>query len=129
MSTMKMYHGRRPVGTTDPGPVTVTIDEKTKPLAVRNDVVGHSTGFNWGYYGSGPAQLAFALLIDALGDAHTAGSLYQAFKEEIVSGLDDEWTLSERTINTWIRDYRLRGYPPARILFDDEPGTKISPEH
>jgi hypothetical protein len=47
---------------------------------VRNDIVRHSSKLNWGYYGSGPAQLAFALLMDALGHASSAGQLYQAFK-------------------------------------------------
>ena len=38
----------------------------TYPLAIRRDVVDYSTSFEWGYFGSGPAQLATALLIDYL---------------------------------------------------------------
>jgi hypothetical protein len=41
----------------------VTIDDE--PLKVRLDLVNHSPdGFAWGYFGSGPAQLACALLAD-----------------------------------------------------------------
>jgi hypothetical protein len=116
---MKTYHGKRQV-LMDPGPVTVTKNGTTEPLAVRNDLVRHSTALNWGYYGSGPAQLAFALMMDALGDAFTAGQFYQAFKEEVVSGFDDEWSLSEQAIYEWMRQYRLRGYPPARVFIDDD---------
>ena len=38
------------------------------------------TGFEWGYVGSGPAQLSLALLADALGDDERAQDLYQQFK-------------------------------------------------
>ena len=41
----------------------------TKPLDSRRDLWNHSpTGFEWGYCGSGPAQLALALLADHLGE-------------------------------------------------------------
>lgn len=41
----------------------------SRPLPLHLDVRDHSpTGFAWGYGGSGPAQLALALLIDATGN-------------------------------------------------------------
>lgn len=59
------------------------------PLKPRLDLWSHSpTGFNWGYNGSGPAQLALALLADALGDDQLAITLYQPFKNAFVAGLD-----------------------------------------
>jgi hypothetical protein len=118
---MKIYRGKRPAGTTDPGLVTVTENGATKPLAVRNDLVRHSTALNWGYYGSGPAQLAFALLMDTLNDTFSACQLLHAFRDEVVSGLDDEWTLTERAIGDWIRAYRLRGSPAPTIALDARP--------
>jgi hypothetical protein len=105
---MKTYCGNRPVGTTDPGPVSVIKNELAEPLAIRNDLVRHAAALNWGYYGSGPAQLAFALLMDVFGDAFIAGQTYQAFKEEIVSGLGDDWSLTDRAIGDWVRDYRRK---------------------
>lgn len=42
-------------------------------------------GFNWGYSGSGPAQLALAILLDQLNDETAAQKYYQQFKFRIVS--------------------------------------------
>jgi uncharacterized protein DUF6166 len=53
-----------------------------KSLKVR----AHSpTGFEWGYTGSGPAQLALALLLDFTGDRRTAERYYQDFKCRMVA--------------------------------------------
>jgi hypothetical protein len=55
-------------------------------LPLRLDLFNHSpTGFGWGYGGSGPAQLALALLADALGDDDLAVRLHQAFKFKVVA--------------------------------------------
>jgi hypothetical protein len=53
-------------------------------------VVNHSpTGFCWGYQGSGPAQLALAILLDHFGgDVVRAKSLYQDFKSKVIARLD-----------------------------------------
>lgn len=63
---------------------------------LRLDLADHSpTDFEWGYEGSGPAQLALALLADALGDENRALALYPAFKEEVVAALPaSAWRLS-----------------------------------
>jgi hypothetical protein len=54
------------------------------------------TGFEWGYSGSGPAQLALALLVDALGDRDRAVKLHQAYKARVVGVLpQNEWTLTQ----------------------------------
>ncbi len=59
-----------------------------EPLDPRLDLRAHShCGFNYGYAGSGPAQLALALLADALGDDERALRVYQTFKFKVVSRL------------------------------------------
>lgn len=85
------------------------------------------TGFNWGYGGSGPADLALSLLMDALGapllpptffqtassadfDAYpaaaTAWALHQAFKWALIAPLtDDTWTLPLADIRHWIAEH------------------------
>jgi hypothetical protein len=69
-------------------------------LPLRCDLRNHSpTGFEWGYGGSGPAQLSLALLADALGDNEKAQDHYQAFKFQVVGRLPHErWELSEEDI-------------------------------
>ena len=60
-------------------------------LAVRN----HSpTGFEWGYGGSGPAQLALALCIEVVG-VDRAERSYQSVKDCLVATIqDDAWMMS-----------------------------------
>jgi hypothetical protein len=66
--------------------VTVSDGQKSEPLPLRLDLFNHSpTGFSWGYGGSGPAQLALALLADALRDDDRAIRLHQAFKFKVVA--------------------------------------------
>lgn len=69
-----------------------------RPLPLRLDLYNHSpTGFEWGYAGSGPAQLALALLADALGDDEMAVHLHQRFKFAHVAQWKREvgWHLSQ----------------------------------
>jgi len=62
------------------------------------------TGFEWGYGGSGPAQLALGLLLDATGDPVIALSHYQRFKFEVVAGWGDRWEITNREIRAWIQN-------------------------
>ncbi len=56
-----------------------------KPLPLRLDLWNHSpTGFEFGYGGSGPAQLALAILADCCGD-EVALSFHQAFKWAVIA--------------------------------------------
>jgi len=58
-----------------------------KSLRVRN----HSPdGFNFGYGGSGPAQLALAILMDYLGTVIPHPALYQSFKFKFIAPIKDE---------------------------------------
>lgn len=61
-----------------------------------------SEDFEWGYLGSGPAQLAFALLLDYYNDEHIARAHYQDFKTDVVAKLDDSWTLCGREIEEFV---------------------------
>ena len=69
------------------------------------ELVNHSpSGFEWGYRGSGPAQLALALLLDYTGDEAFALDHYQEFKTEVVSqldcaGSDGRWRLTASEID------------------------------
>jgi hypothetical protein len=57
------------------------IIENRQPLAPRLDLRNHSpAGFEWGYGGSGPSQLALALCADALDNYQRAQEVYQHYK-------------------------------------------------
>jgi len=56
----------------------VTVDDAM--LDPQHGIRNHSPdGFQWGYSGSGPAQLALALCVNAVGKERGA-KIYQAFK-------------------------------------------------
>jgi hypothetical protein len=89
---VKHYEGRRVGHVTE-----VTVNGR--PLDPRLDLWNHSpTGFEWGYGGSGPAQLALALLADCLDD-DTAMQWHQDYKGAVVAGLPHRgWILTEEQI-------------------------------
>lgn len=69
--------------------------------------VKHSpSGFEWGYEGSGPAELARCILWHLYG-GEPAVDLYQDFKREVVAGLDPEgWELSGDDVAKWVTERR-----------------------
>jgi len=74
-------------------------------LDPRFDLRNHSpSGFAWGYPGSGPAQLALALLAHALHNDERAEELYQEFKDDVIACLDPQrpWRLTTDDILGWV---------------------------
>lgn len=63
-------------------------------------------GFQWGYGGSGPAQLALALLLDVTGNPELAQSCYQDFKFHWVASWGESWSITSRDILEWIGRYQ-----------------------
>src|SRR3989442_957585 len=75
---------------------------EVRALDPRYDLRRHSPdGFQWGYSGSGPAQLALALLADALADDAIAQALYQEFKREFVARWQWRWQVDRATLRLW----------------------------
>lgn len=74
-------------------------------LDPRLDLRNHSPdGFQWSYGGSGPAQLALALVADATGDDELAQRVYQQFKFQIIGNLkDDSWNMTAGEIAKFAR--------------------------
>ena len=115
----KDYRGVKRWGS---GDTEVYVREKGEEriLELRLDLRSHSpTGFNWGYGGSGPAQLALALLVDASNDNDLALEYYQRFKDEVVAGWpsNSHWKVDQNTILRWldavIGRTRDREYQPS----------------
>ena len=81
----------------DDGKVVCRVD--SKQLSPRRDLWNHSpNGFECGYGGSGPAQLALAILADCCGD-ELAVQYHQAFKWSAIATLPHEGgTLTARFV-------------------------------
>jgi len=69
-------------------------------------------GFEWGYGGSGPADLALSLLVAVfIADAYKEKEAFEkswlyhhAFKFEVIAGLDDkEWMITANQIRAWVQ--------------------------
>jgi hypothetical protein len=100
---MSYYVGRR----TKAGPL-VTVDGEM--LDLRLDLRNHDpTGFEWGYCGSGPAQLALAILAHHCESEDEALDLYQRFKWAVIAELPrPSWTLNTRQIDQAIEHIRIQ---------------------
>jgi len=90
----------------------------------RYDLRRHSpAGFNWGYNGSGPAQLALAILADVTGDAEATLQLYQRFKLAVISDLPREgFVLHQHEVEAWlIGNLALMTFDDDAIELGEEP--------
>lgn len=59
-------------------------------------------GFSWGYTGSGPAQLALAILLQETADPQLSLYLYQTYKNSVISQLPDEFVITSDDVREWI---------------------------
>jgi hypothetical protein len=96
--------GRMPSGRT-----YVTVHEEGKPVRQLKHFVRHSPdGFEWGYGGSGPAELARCILLDHFGEdgrkvRSLADSFYQDFKRTFIERIQaDEWAIADTEILCWL---------------------------
>jgi len=68
------------------------------------EIYNHSPdGFNYSYGGSGPAQLALALLLDVTGDRDLSCRYHQTFKWHFVAGWGEEWSITSEEISAWLK--------------------------
>ncbi len=91
----------------DPG----MLKASTGMLPLRYDLVRHSPdGFGWGYPGSACAQLACALIADALEDDRVARDYYQRLTVDLIQRLDKDkpWAMSDEVVRTLVRSYKPR---------------------
>jgi uncharacterized protein DUF6166 len=102
---MKHYAGDRTIDG-----ISVTVDgQPLSPYYDQLQLTEH--GFEWSYEGPEPAQLAFALLYDHLGDATAAKDLHKALMERLVANFDNEWELSTDDLDDAIRVLRSNVQP------------------
>lgn len=98
-----------------------TREGEAEDLDPRLDLRNHSpTGFAWGYGGSGPAQLALAILADVLLKKEAGDTLairyHHDFKFDVIACLPNgEWTISAEFVRGWLnrRQSRARELRPG----------------
>lgn len=116
---MKTYTGDN----TGPGPQEVIVHEVTilqqadetmeNKVKTRNYVLplepslklyNHSPdGFQWGYQGSGPAQLALAILLDLTEDPDLSVRLHQEFKRHFIATSGNKLLITGPEIEAWLK--------------------------
>lgn len=85
----------------------VWVDGCVLELEESQKVYSHNTReFSWGYPGSGPSQLALAILLKAVEPA-VALKFYQHFKREIIADLPEDDFEIEIDIKLWIKKQEL----------------------
>ena len=89
-------------------------EERVLPIEPSLKLCNHSSDFSWGYNGSGPAQLALALLYDVTSDPEVSLSYYQFFKDDFVATWSREWAILSRTILDWLRTETARQLAEAQ---------------
>ena len=92
------------------GPQTVVRHQSDKDTILdpgwSQKVWNHSPdGFQWGYEGSGPAQLALAILLDVTGDKERSIRLHQDFKRDKIATLGDSFILTIDEIHDWLASH------------------------
>lgn len=103
--TTTIYSGIR-LGKTTADECNVTVNGLILNPKPSQCLRNHSPdGFNWGYGGSGPAQLALAILLDYYQDDEIALNLYQDFKFATVAKIppDENWRLTGDDIDRVVR--------------------------
>ena len=111
---MKRYFANPDPG----GALSVTVSILGQPEAdypLPHHVLHSPTGFNSGYGGSGPAELARCILIDhfhlreeaeKLGPQLVLPVSYQQFKFDVIARLPrGEWSIDETLVEAWVRGH------------------------
>jgi hypothetical protein len=116
---MKTYYGVPK----ESGGGIVTVRDKGGHSTFLAHHVRHSPdGFNWGYGGSGPIELARCLLLDAFGTTRCpsypeqcrcgnewAEANYQGFALDVLSKMEqsEDWKLGQLTVCEWVFDNKV----------------------
>ena len=100
---MKTYSGDRTIDG-----VIVLVDQ-ARLLPDLGGAIFSDTGFEWGYDGPGPRELAYVILVDHLGDTSRAKVLVPRFVEGCIAKLDNEWSISSVDIEAVLKSPERTG--------------------
>jgi len=84
----------------------VDVEAYELPLEPSLKLFNHSPdGFQWGYRGSGCAQLALAILMDLTEDPRLSVRLHQDFKDHFIARAGKQLVITEPDIRTWLEKW------------------------
>jgi len=88
--------------------VTVRLPRHKRQYKLKHHVLHSPDGFNWGYGGSGPAELARCMLIDFFeGNERKADIYYQDFKWKFIAPIQkDSFVITSFQIEVWLKIQR-----------------------
>jgi len=100
--------------------VSVVVITRAGVAPLRHYPYHSPDGFEWGYGGSGPADLARCILLDHFGvkprrrngfyppQPEELPVAYQAFKAEVIAKLrrNEPWSLTAEQVSEWVREQR-----------------------
>ena len=93
---------------TEGGP-RVYVVRDGRPFILHHVIMHSPTGFEWGYNGSGPADLALSILANYLNDEDAARDLKGVFKEEVIARLPATgWILTEDALAAFFQRHPVR---------------------
>ncbi|GJE44119.1 DUF6166 domain-containing protein [Methylobacterium soli] len=96
----KVYHGDRTIDG-----IVVTVDGE--PLDAHAATKCYSrNGFEWSYEGPEPSQLAYAILVDHLGDPAEAERRQDRFMRGVVANFQNEWEMTSADIDRALQQQR-----------------------
>jgi len=97
----------------------VTLDGQALDPAPSHGIWNKSPdGFMWGYNGSGPAQLALAIMYHVTENAEIALKLFQEFKRDVISILPQADFELEIDLRLWVYQALARHYEVANVESD-----------
>ena len=93
--------------------VSVVVCNPEGPKDLRHICRHSPDGFQWGYGGSGPSDLALSIMVDFFERQglefalKSAGTCYQDFKWEFIAGIkENTFVITEEQVNEWIKKRR-----------------------
>ena len=87
-------------------------------LPVNESLYQGDDGFEWGYGGAGPRQLAFSLLYDVTQNSVLAARNAQDFKWDVLARIpmEDDWKLTTEEIVKWVIENSKETNPSPDLL-------------
>ncbi len=77
-------------------------------------------GFSWGYGGSGPSQLSFAIILELTDDSDNSFVLYQSFKKDFIISLPQSDFCIQFDLEKWTEEQLTKAIKQNKITSQKE---------